>query len=101
MNFVIESGGVVRKEFGVEVARTKDREFLSFLHLHFVEVTIPLFTRAQDILEQHRVKPRDAIHLATAIASSASTFITLDGRLNDIGVIPCDDLSADEQQNKN
>jgi predicted nucleic acid-binding protein len=86
---------VVRKELGVETARTKGREFLSFPHLHFVEVTTTLVSRAQAILEQHCVKPRDAIHIATAIASSASTFITLDGRLNGIGVIPCDDLSAE------
>ncbi|HME51802.1 MAG TPA: type II toxin-antitoxin system VapC family toxin [Candidatus Lokiarchaeia archaeon] len=88
---------VVRKEFGLETARNKGREFLSFPHLKFIEVTITLIARSQDILDQYRVKPRDAIHLATALASSASTFVTLDSRLNDIGIIPCDDLSAEKQ----
>ncbi|MBN2154195.1 MAG: PIN domain-containing protein [Candidatus Lokiarchaeota archaeon] len=57
-------------------------------------MTLPVISKAQDILEQHGVKPRNAIHLATAIASGAGTFITFDSRLSGLGIIPCDDLSS-------
>jgi hypothetical protein len=88
---------VIQKELGEDTARTKGREFLSFPHLHFIEVTIALIVKAQDILENHVVKPRDAIHLATAITSGASTFVTLDGRLKKVGIIPYYNLSTSEK----
>jgi len=86
---------VLRKEMDEETARTKGREFLSFPHLNFVGITNALILRAQDILDQYGVKPRDAIHLATAISFGASTFITFDGRLSSLGVIPFDNLSTE------
>ena len=86
---------VIRKEMGMETARIKGREFFSFPHLRLVEITTVLITKAQEILEQYNVKPRDAIHLATALGFGASEFITFDGRLNDLGIIPCNDLSTE------
>jgi predicted nucleic acid-binding protein len=85
---------VVRKQMDETTAKIKGREFLSFPHLHFIDITASLVSKAQDILEQHGVKPRDAIHLATAIASGAGTFATFDSRLGGLGIIPCDDLAA-------
>ena len=86
---------VLRKEMDEATAKAKGREFLSFPHLHFVDITASLISKAQDILEQHGVKPRDAIHLATAVASGAGTFATFDSRLSGLGIIPCDDLTSD------
>jgi predicted nucleic acid-binding protein len=85
---------VLRKEMDETTAKAKGREFLSFPHLHFVDITASLVSKAQDILEQHGVKPRDAIHLATAVASGAGTFATFDSRLSGLGIIPCDDLAS-------
>jgi len=85
---------VLQKEMDVKTAKIKGREFLSFPHLHIIDTTVSLISKAQDILEQHGVKPRDAIHLATAIVSGAGTFATFDSRLSSLGIIPCDDLSS-------
>jgi len=40
---------------------------LSLPNIRFVDVTAPIIIRAQDLVDKYRLKPRDAIHAATAL----------------------------------
>jgi len=45
--------------------------------------------KAQDFIEASSLKPRDAIHIASALIHGASEFITFDADLVNNSFIPC------------
>ena len=69
---------VIRKFFGVTVASKKGSEFLQFPNLIFDSLTHQLINRAQNLIELYSLKPRDAIHLATALRRQVSEIVTFD-----------------------
>lgn len=69
---------IVRKNTDVVTARKKGQEFLAFPGLHFLPVTATIINKAQLLLEQHTIKPRDAIHLASSLSHGVREFITFD-----------------------
>ncbi|MEX2719627.1 MAG: type II toxin-antitoxin system VapC family toxin [Candidatus Sigynarchaeum springense] len=69
---------IVRKNVDIATARKKGQEFLMFPGLRFLPVTASIINKAQLLLEQHTIKPRDAIHLASGLANGVTAFVTLD-----------------------
>jgi len=69
---------VVRKIFGLEPSIEQGKLFLSFPNLKFLAVKKSIILRAQEILEKYRVKPRDAIHAATAIENKITNIASFD-----------------------
>ncbi|HME54385.1 MAG TPA: type II toxin-antitoxin system VapC family toxin [Candidatus Lokiarchaeia archaeon] len=80
---------VVRKELTLEDARQQGLEFLDFPWLQFLNVTKDIVKKAQDLIEASSLKPRDAIHIASALIHGASEFITFDADLINNSFIPC------------
>nr|MDO8119616.1 type II toxin-antitoxin system VapC family toxin [Candidatus Sigynarchaeota archaeon] len=69
---------IVRKNVDLPTARKKGREFLKFPNLKFLPVTASIINKAQLLLEQHPIKPRDAIHVASGLVHGVTAFVTLD-----------------------
>jgi predicted nucleic acid-binding protein len=69
---------IVRKNTDVATARKKGQEFLAFPGLQFVPVTASIVNKAQLLLEQNAIKPRDAIHVASGFAHGVTDFVTFD-----------------------
>jgi predicted nucleic acid-binding protein len=69
---------IVRKNTDVATARKKGQEFLAFPGLQFVSVTASIVNKAQVLLEQHAIKPRDAIHIASGLSHGVAEFVTFD-----------------------
>jgi len=69
---------VIRKFLGVEIAKRKGKDFLLFPNLIFDNVTSDLVNRAQSLMESYNLKPRDAIHLASALQRQIVEIITFD-----------------------
>ncbi len=80
---------VVRRELTLEDARQQGLEFLDFPWLQFLNVTKDVVKKAQDLIEASSLKPRDAIHIASALIHGASEFITFDTDLVNNSFIPC------------
>ena len=80
---------VVRRELTLEDARQQGLEFLDFPWLQFLNVTKDVVKKAQELIEASSLKPRDAIHIASALIHGASEFITFDTDLVNNPFIPC------------
>lgn len=80
---------VVRRELSIEDARMQGMEFLDFPNLTFLTVTRDTVKRAQGIIEQSALKPRDAIHIASAVQHGATQFVTFDDQIVSNQFIPC------------
>jgi predicted nucleic acid-binding protein len=80
---------VVRRELTVEDARKQGMEFLDFPWLAFLTVTMDVIKKAQGLIEASSIKPRDAIHIASAMIHGASEFVTFDEDIINNSFIPC------------
>ncbi|MEM2550356.1 MAG: type II toxin-antitoxin system VapC family toxin, partial [Nitrososphaerota archaeon] len=69
---------VVRRVFGLEPSIEQGKRFLTFPNLKFLAVKKSVILRAQELLEKYRVKPRDAIHAATAIENKITNIASYD-----------------------
>ncbi len=65
---------VLSREDGV----SQGRKLLGFPNLEFIDVDKRTLSMAQALLDRYRLKPRDSIHLASAMNSSLRTIITDD-----------------------
>lgn len=77
---------IVLQKSGHTQAVTAGEAFLNFPNLQFINVDHELITKAQEIARDFNVKPRDAIHAASAlkrcngeIISNDSGFDVIDG----------------------
>jgi len=69
---------VVRKIFGLKPSIDQGRKFLSFPNLKLLGVRKGVVLKAQELIENYSLKPRDAFHAATAIENRATTIISYD-----------------------
>ena len=60
------------------LAREEGEKLLRFPHLHFADVTLDLLIRAQTLMVDNAMRPRDAIHAATAISRGIKEIFTDD-----------------------
>lgn len=78
---------VIRREMDYAIAKEKGRDFLVFPNLIFETVTYDIINNAQSLIETFSLKPRDAIHLATALNKKLTEIITLDDDFKGISII--------------
>jgi len=76
---------IVGRILGVEASLDQGRKFLRFPNLKFLGVRRTTILKAQEIMEKYRLKPRDAIHAATAIESKITTIVSYDRDFDSIG----------------
>lgn len=76
---------VTRRFFGSEKATAQGAAFLKIPNLELLKVDLEIVSPAQALLEKHGLKPRDAIHAATALVNNIEKILSYD---EDIDVIP-------------
>ena len=76
---------VIRKLISKDFSVKKGQEFLIFPNLKFINVTSDIVWKAQDLIKDYNIKPRDAIHLSSALSKNLAEIITFD---NDFDKIP-------------
>ena len=62
---------IVRKIAGYDIAKIEGSKMLDIPNLSFIDVNEKILREAQKIIENHNLKPRDAIHAASALTSNA------------------------------
>lgn len=70
---------IVRKFIGKDIAMTEGKKFLQFPNLIFVDAKKEIIIKAQKLTEKYNLRPRDAIHVATAMYSNTASIISEDG----------------------
>ncbi|MBI2971025.1 MAG: type II toxin-antitoxin system VapC family toxin [Candidatus Aenigmarchaeota archaeon] len=69
---------VVRRMAGNEAAAEEGKRFLEIPNMKFLGVTENIIRKAQNITERYNLKPRDAIHTASAIVNNAGSIVSDD-----------------------
>ena len=82
------SGKFLGKTDSIEIGR----KFLNFPNLRFVAMDERVMRRSQKLREQYNLKPRDSIHLSSAIERNVKKFISDDSDFDDIREIERVDL---------
>jgi len=68
----------IRKNLGSSYAISESEKFLKFLNLKFISADTNTITLAQQLIKKYNLKPRDAIHAATAIINKCDSIISDD-----------------------
>jgi len=69
---------VARKHLGKQDSIGEGKKFLEFPSLRILDVDELIIRMAQDLMESYNLKPRDAIHAATAISHGVKQLISDD-----------------------
>jgi predicted nucleic acid-binding protein len=69
---------VTRRLFGSEKAAAQGASFLKLSNLKLLRVDLEIISHAQTLLERYTLKPRDAIHAATAIRNGIDKILSYD-----------------------
>jgi len=69
---------VTLRLFGIEKATAQGASFLKLPNLRLLRVDLETISHAQTLLEKYNLKPRDAIHAATAIRNGISKILSYD-----------------------
>lgn len=69
---------VIIQQLGREIAIEKGNEFLLFPNISFENITSNTIMKAQDLISKYKIRPRDAIHSASALEHKVSVIITFD-----------------------
>ena len=68
----------IKKQMSKEEAVEESKKFLNFPNLIFLEVTKEIISKAQELISEYNLKPRDAIHAASAIKNNIKEIISDD-----------------------
>ena len=69
---------VVRKYIDPDTSKIKGEQFLIFPHLKILDVDFNIIQKAHELLEVFHIKPRDAIHAASALNYNCTDIISDD-----------------------
>ena len=69
---------IIRKILGTQIAIEKGRKFLIIPNLRIVKVSLLTINRAQDLISNYKIQPRDAIHVASALENKINKIISFD-----------------------
>ncbi|MCL2134413.1 MAG: type II toxin-antitoxin system VapC family toxin [Candidatus Bathyarchaeota archaeon] len=69
---------VVKKTMGTNEAINQGQKLIGFINLHFINVDENVLSQAQGLIGKYNLKPRDAIHVASALSRKLSTIISDD-----------------------
>lgn len=67
-----------RKHMNAADAVQKGREFVGFPNMDMIDANRLIISEAQNIMEKHSLKPRDAIHAASALSKGIKQFVSDD-----------------------
>ncbi|MEM2930735.1 MAG: type II toxin-antitoxin system VapC family toxin [Thermoproteota archaeon] len=82
-----EISWVVRKILGIDTAINQGKKFLGFPNLKLLPVKGTTALKAQGLLEEYRLKPRDALHAAIALENKITTIVSYDEDFDKIKVM--------------
>ena len=68
----------IYKNLGMELAILEGNKFIRFLNLNFLKVDEEIILKAQDLISEYKIKPRDAIHAASALINNIDEIISDD-----------------------
>ena len=74
----------VRKLMNPKIAAKEGEKFLQFPNLELLEVKKNVIDKAQGIVNKYGIKPRDAIHVASAIENGIKEIISDDSDMGKI-----------------
>ena len=74
----------VRKLINPKIAAKEGGKFLQFPNLELLEVKRNVIDKAQEIVKKYGIKPRDAIHAASAIENGIKEMISDDSDMDKI-----------------
>jgi predicted nucleic acid-binding protein len=69
---------VATKLLGSADGKNQGRKLLGFPNLQFIDVNERIIVHAQELIDKHKLSPRDAIHLASALQGKAKAIISDD-----------------------
>jgi len=69
---------IVRKTLGIHIAIEKGKKFLVFPNLRIVKISLTTINRAQDLISNYHIQPRNAIHAASALENKINKIISFD-----------------------
>jgi len=69
---------IVKKFLGGEVARMEGAKFFTLPNFIFIDAKKDIILKAQKLIEEYDLQPRDAIHIATAIHAGINEIISED-----------------------
>lgn len=75
---------IIRKFIGREIAIFEGKKFLRFPNLIFIDANKKIIFYAQNLIEKYNLRPRDAIHAATALCSGINEIISDDSDFDKI-----------------
>ena len=78
---------VVSKVMGKTEGVNQGQKLLGFPNLDFVSVDTNVITKAQNLIEKYNLKPRDSIHIASAIERKMKTIISDDEDVNQVSEV--------------
>ena len=78
---------ILRKTLGINIAIEKGKKFLIFPNLKIVKLSLTTINRAQDLITNYHIQPRDAIHAASALENKINKIISFDGDFDIINEI--------------
>ena len=75
---------VARKLLGRDIAVMEGEKFLRFPNLTFIKVDGNVMSKAQELITKYNIKPRDAIHAASALVNGIGDIISDDSDFDKI-----------------
>lgn len=78
---------VVRKVLGVDISMHQGRMFLNFPNLRILPVRRTTVLKAQELMENYELKPRDALHAATALENKLVAIVSFDEDFDKVKVV--------------
>ena len=66
------------KKRGREIAIKEGEKFLRFPNLIFIDTNSKVISKAQQLITEYNIKPRDAIHIATALLNNCNEIVSDD-----------------------
>ena len=73
---------VVSRVLGRSDGVEQGRKLIGFPNLHFIEIDLTILTQAQRLIERYNLKPRDSIHIASALSRKIKKIISDDKDLD-------------------
>lgn len=75
---------IIRKSMNEKIATKEGEKFLRFSNLEMLEITESIVKKAQKIVEEYGIRPRDALHVASAIENGIKEIISDDSDLDKV-----------------
>ena len=78
---------VVRKKLGKSEGTNEGQKLLGFVNLKFISADENILSQAQALMCRYGLKPRDSIHIASAMEKKIKTIISDDAELDQVAEI--------------